>query len=149
MHERHFPFILPAITLIAAAFFLAGPGITGMVTAPTGVGEVTAKIRISTSPDKVIPAGSVIIVTLNDSSKSMPIEEFINLSGEPSERRDGKLPSIKYYGEGYTGTHNYTVDISDLGIRTRLPAGDYVLRTEVVYGSSVITSIQRPVSVNP
>jgi hypothetical protein len=146
----------PAITGLAAS---TGPGeavIDNYTGNAGGVevvgGRVDAQIRLSAPMHQVMPADSVIGVQITGASadvasverkSSMGIEEFIRLSGKPFKREEGRLYAINYTGPGYVG-QNHTVGLSQFnGLDRLLPAGQYMLRTEVMYQGVIITSRER------
>ena len=155
--NKTLPYILPLISVIALIFVFSRPDITGMLVSPAG-GEVNAQIRVITSPDQAIPAGSKISVHIMgtdansgrdiERSASMTIEEFILLSGNEAERGDGIEPSVQHSGPGYAGSSNYTVPLSVFDIERGLPPGRYVIRTEVSHVGDVISSIEKDIVVS-
>ena len=168
MQKHHMlPYILPAVTIVALALVFTNPGITGFVATPAGGGELSAWIMVVTSPDQVMPIGSIVSIHIFgtpssaggpltgqaaaaslERDASMAIEDFIQLSGEQFETTDGQLPAIEYSGPGYTGSYNYTIGLSEFGIDRALPPGNYTLRTEVSYNGNAITSVERSVAVS-
>lgn len=115
-------------------------------------GRVDAQIRLSAPDHQVIPVDAVVNVLITGASTnvaglerkaSMGIEEFIQLSGKPFKRSEGKLYAIDYEGPGFIG-QNHTVDLSDFtGLDRLVPPGQYMLKTEVTFEGKVITSRER------
>jgi|GEM_PF-2288037 len=159
------PYVLPAVTVVALAILLAQPGFTGMAALPssdaeapgTDAGEIDALIRLSVPANQVMPEGSWVNVYIKHAAEtadsgdivriaSMPISEFVEASGRPFTKLDGRLFAINYSGPGYAG-QNFSVGLSEFDVDRMLPSGSYVLRTEIAYNGAAITSSERTVEV--
>jgi len=148
-------YVVTSMAIVSMIFILSGSDMTGRA-ASLPPEEINAQIKVVTSPAKVIPPDSAVVVYLEGTSinatairrnASMGIGEFFRLSGRVPEIREGELPALGYYGMGYTGTGEYVINVSDFPIDRRLPPGNYTLRTAVSYKGSVIASMEKGIVV--
>jgi hypothetical protein len=143
-------YILPIVSVILIALFLANPDITGLIVGTGGpaddIKELSGKVRI-TVRENIIPEDSVVTVYIDNQNSSMPVREFIERSGEAYELAYGQIPEIGYEGRGYAGGHSYTLGLSEFGLDLYLAPGEYTLITEVSYGNFVISSISEDILI--
>ena len=154
-----FSLIIPIVSVIAIfSYFILSPNITG-ITGFVGMHQlqrIDAQILIASSQNQVIPEGSIIKVTLLErinnitqiqDEASMPVSEFIALSGLSHEILEGENKGISYFGKGYSGQYNYTVPLSSFGINTVMQKGDYFLETSLSYEKMIISTVRRNIVV--
>lgn len=143
-------YILPIVSVILIALFLANPDITGLIVGTGGpdndIKQLSGKVRI-TVRENIIPEDSVVTVYLNGQNSGMPVKEFIEKSGEAYELAYGQITEIGYEGRGYAGEHSYTLDLSEFDLDLYLEPGEYTLITEVSYENFVISSISEDILI--
>jgi hypothetical protein len=142
-------YIVPIVSVILIALFLANPGMTGLIVGTGGPAsensQLSGKIRI-TVLENIIPEDSVVTVYIGNQNSSMPVKEFMEKSGEAHELAYGRIPEIGYEGRGYAG-RSYTLDLSEFGLDLYLAPGEYTLITEVSYGNFVISNTSEDILV--
>jgi len=129
-------YILPVLTLVFLTAVLLRPDITGfMVAQPEERASVNITVTVTT--DGFIPEHSVVSVSLDGRNTSMDFGEFVKRTKMGYNRTMGSLPEADYEGYGFSGTYEYTLDISEFGYEA-LPPGTHELVLELSYGDYVI-----------
>ena len=146
MKKELLPYLLPIVTLIGLVIFaFANPQITGFAVKELN-DQVSAKVVIFTDSNVVVPKDSTVEVLLDDKLGVMSLENFIKKNGSWYELKNGGFPSINFYGEGYTGNHNYALDISEFNIGTVENKDVHTLKVRVMYNSKVISETVQEVA---
>mgnify|MGYP001559786923 CR=1 FL=1 len=141
MNKNLIPYILPIITLFGLLVFaFLNPNITGFTVSNEVHNDViNATISIYTSQGLILPWNATVIVYLDDKNASMGVERFIKQSGGQYDYKQGRLPEINYIGPGYTGNHNYFLELSDFGLGEISPKSVHILKIVVTYNDIVIS----------
>ncbi len=134
-------FVLPVLSIAILSLFFLRPGITGFVIAPARV--LNADIEVTTAEGVILPADSVIEVSVAGKNSSMPISVFIERSGGPYELVRGEVPEIGYSGPGYTGNHTYTVPVADFNLSMEMGRGMHVISVSITRNGTAISGNER------
>lgn len=147
MNKNLIPYVLPIITLFGLVVFaFLNPNITGFTVGndvPDGVINIT--IIIYTSQGLILPWNATVTVYLDDKNASMGVERFIKQNGSLYEYKQGKLPEINYDGFGYTGYHDYFLDLSYFGLGQASSKNEHDLRVVITYGDKVISEYSKKI----
>lgn len=135
--------VLPVLSAAIISLIFIRPEITGFV---VGAGNVLyADIKVTTADGVILPALSIIEVSLGGEASSMPVSLFIEKSGKPYEFVEGKVPEIDYAGFGYTGNYTYIVPISEFNLSGMVEPGRHVIRVRISYNRTVISESEREI----
>ncbi len=131
--------ILPLFSLFAIAAMIK--------TQPTGLAVYENKTlyringTISISLQDNIPVESYIKIEIGSTITKISLFEFLEKSGKPC-----KL--IKEGNEEYIlGEGDYSVNINDLVFIKGFEKGDYMLKTEIIYGNAVLYSDHKVINI--
>ncbi len=132
------PYILPVLTLFAfMVYAFINPQVTGFAT--INKVQVSSDIRLNLDPNVVMPADSLIIVTINDQESNMTLEDFIKKTGREYSYEQGSFPELNYEGMGYTGNYTYTLTLQDFNLGLLEQSDQYLLEIDIVYGDYLIS----------
>jgi|GEM_PF-5974910 len=140
-------FIFPVMSLIIVLVLALQLDITGMITGVPDVNkQLSARVSIKVS-EGMIPEDSVVTVSLENQTSTMPLKEFIERSGSEYELEEGEIPEIGYNGYGYSGEDPFLLELSEFGLDLDLGPGEYTLITEIMYENFVISSTSEEILI--
>lgn len=116
MKKDFLPYLLPIISIILVfgiVFF--NPSTTGFVV-QQNKDKIDGKIMIYTDDQFVLPLDSTINISIDNQTASMTIQEFIKKNNTWFEIKTGHNNLAEYYGQGYSGNHAYSLDLSEFGL---------------------------------
>ena len=124
-----------SVIIVIAAMYLIRPRMTGYIIMDDDSGEqlVNVDITLQTKEGEVIPPDGKVQVFIDDRKAEMSIVQFIQTSGEEYEIDDGEMPEFGFYGKGFTGDHEYSVNIDKFDIDTTIGKGEHIFITRIVY----------------
>ena len=137
--------LLPVLTITVLFVLFARPQMTGFLVGPESV--VSADIKITTAGGVILPADSLVTVTLGEEASSMPISLFIQKSGGTFEFVRGSVPELGYEGWGYTGNHTYIVPLSEFNMTRAVGPGEHSIGVKIEYSGHLISSTEEKVLV--
>lgn len=146
MKKEFIPYLLPMITIIVLFIFVStNPNITGFAVKDIK-DKVAAKVVIFTDSNIVLPKDAVIEVSLDDQKSIMIVKNFIEKNGSWYELKTGSYPLIEYYGEGYSGNHNYALDLESFNLGFVENKDIHTLKIKIYYKDKIISETVREVS---
>ncbi|MBI2670500.1 hypothetical protein HYX18_00770 [Candidatus Woesearchaeota archaeon] len=145
MRKEFLPYLLPILSLIVLfAIFSFNPGITGF--AVKDVKErVSGNVVIFTDSNVVIPLNSIVEVSLDEKTSAIALKDFIDKNGSWYETKTGSLPDIGYYGEGYSGNHNYALSLESLNLGAVENKEFHTIKIRVLFNGKIISETTQEV----
>ena len=143
-------FMIPiASILIVIGFVFFKPNITGAsVVEQTDNRIIDADITLKTTPNEIIPLHSIIRVSIDTVSGTVPLTQFIEKTGKKFEIVEGALGKINYSGNGYSGNYTYTLTLKDFPLNTTIKNGTHTLINEIVFKDSVLYKNEKQVYIS-
>ena len=136
--KRFIPYLLPVVSVfIIGGFLIFNPSITGFITKDI---ENIPKVNVETRDDLVIPEDSLVVVSLDETKKSLALKEFIKKTQKEYKIQKGRLDFINYEGLGYTGNYKYSLDLLELGFEKEDVETFKVLKIEIFYRDNLISN---------
>ncbi len=129
--------LVSILVLLSALYFLQ-PSATGLaVYSDVGEKEINADVTLTTKEGEVLPKDAIIEAEVDSQKASMTVQEFILKTGQPYEAKRGNFSSM-YYGEGFSGNHQYILALSDFVLNRNIGRGEHTLRTRILYRNKVL-----------
>jgi hypothetical protein len=139
MKKDFLPYLLPIITVVIAISIISfNPSITGFSVKESKY-LVSGKVMVFTDSRVVIPKNSIVEVAIDNETKSMNLSDFIIKNGSWYEEKTGAYPNISYYGQGYSGSHSYSLDLKEFNFGLFDSKDIYKLRIRVIYGKNILS----------
>ena len=146
MKKEFIPYILPIITIITI-FILSmfnSNDITGFAVKELN-DKITGKVVIFTDNSVVIPKDATVELSVDMKNSSMSVEEFIKKNGSSYEIKTGSYPILGYYGAGYSGNHNYALDLEAFNLGVVESKDIHILNIKVYYKDRILSESVREI----
>ncbi|MBS3146829.1 hypothetical protein J4471_03990 [Candidatus Woesearchaeota archaeon] len=144
--NKFLPYLLPTLSIVVLSLILIiKPEITGFAVVDQDKEMVSSKVTIFLDKDSMLPVESIVLVSLDNQEGTMSLIKFIERSKEPKTIIDGDLKEIGYVGKGYTGVHQYSVDLQDFGLGLVQKSEVHSLNIRIIYDGKVLLENNRTI----
>lgn len=146
MKKEFLPYLLPIISIIVLFGIVAiNPSITGFAVKNV-MDKVSGNVVVFTDSNVVLPLDSMVSIGLDNRTITLSLKQFIEKNGSWYEIKSGYYPEIGYYGEGFSGNHNYALSLESLGLGIVDNKEAHDLNIRIVYKDKIITQNSQKIS---
>jgi len=138
---------LISVIILLAALYAFRPSATGLsVYSPEGKQLVDADVTLSTKESEILPKDAVIEVWLDEKKASMPVSDFIIKTKQSYDIKKGNFSDL-YYGDGFTGDHDYRLALSDFNLDRNVEKGEHIFRTRIIYRQKILYEKEKKIVI--
>ncbi|QQG39179.1 MAG: hypothetical protein HYS32_01850 [Candidatus Woesearchaeota archaeon] len=126
--KKFLPYLIPVLSIVFIAAFLVytdNPGVTGFAVLNNEY-EIDSSVKLKINANEVIPGDALMLVSLDDKEAGITVKDFIVKAG-------GEVQ------DEYKGGVVYSLTLKDFNLDNKLPKGEHILKTRLVYKGETIS----------